>query len=292
MFDDAPIPVAARLLAMPTRMKEPDLRYFAAAGFLIMHYVGPELLKPTSDPFMRFNEVDPSGRRWQFPVRLVQAAELLFGLRRHPGFSEICRRLRNRDLQSAYFELAAASMFRLHGFEIDARPEKSKRGVDFDFIALRGAVKVNAETTSLRPKVFSPNTLANALNHKRKQLPSDAPAVIFVFRPHEWEEQVADLEEELSAVVSRFFRGSKRVNYVFVCYEQFIAVPQLGGYLTVGSGIWAHPDPRHACPALDEALATPPVSHNRVEALLAEPKTENSHSGISDFHAWVDSVLG
>ncbi len=46
----------------------------------------------------------------------------------------------------------------------------------------------------------------NALKHKKKQVPEDVPAVVFVLVPPEWSEQPG-MDEELLKQADRFFYG-------------------------------------------------------------------------------------
>jgi hypothetical protein len=282
--------VAEQIRRLPVEFKQPGIRYFAASGFLISEFVGDEILTRREHPFMRKRQSAPGEGEWEYPARLVQLAEFLFELRSDPGFAEICLRLREMDLVSAYFELAAAAKFKLHDFVIHARRPRKKKGEDFDFSATRGECVVNAEVAALRPPKFSRENVVNALGHKRGQLPPTAPAVIDCFWPVEdWAGQVDDIEEELASIAEAFFRGSRRINYLFFSREEFLPCPG-GGVVLVSSQVYRHPDPRHRSDEFDEAMARGPRNVDAIRARLAESSTVSA-GGFSDYYRWVDAIL-
>ena len=77
-------------------------------------------------------------------------------------------------------------MFFEGGYEVRAKPEAGVRGEDFDFQGIKDGEAVNVEVTALTAKSFSPQTVENALNQKRKQLPDTEASVIFCVLPESW----------------------------------------------------------------------------------------------------------
>jgi len=79
---------------------------------------------------------------------------------------------------------------------------------------------INVEVTALTAPTFSENTVKNALNAKRKQIPDDAPAIVFCVYPESWFSIGPDLVRAgLIKVANRFF-SSKRINVVVFASEQ------------------------------------------------------------------------
>lgn len=287
MSANTPQSVANVIRRLPPEFRNPDLRYFAASGFLIKHYINEEIIKKRDHPFMRHKSGKP---QWEYPARMTQLASFLFDLRSDPGFEEICRRLRSLDLVSAHYELTGALLLKAHDFVIDAKPETGVRGEDFDFTAIKGECVVNGEVTALRPAKFTHKNVLNALGHKRKQLPSTAPSIIICFYPFEaWADQVDDIHEELSCIADEFLRSSRRVNYLLFSREDFISKPN-GGALICSSRKHRNLNPRHASAVLDEAMSKPPVNHETINALLAEDRAFTV--GLTGYYRWIDELLG
>jgi hypothetical protein len=286
-FKNAPQEVAARIRRMPPL--EPTLRYLAAAGFLTQHYFGRNIGLERRDPFMRFDKREPDGRLWQFPARVTQIGQIIFSLRNEPGFAEICRRMSsNRDLKSTFAELAAAGMFRQHGFAIHARPETYVRTEDFDFVIVRGGLVVNVEVTALRQATFKRSKLVGRLHEKRKQLPKDRPAILMCFYPDEWQHEARILD--LADAAMHFFHRTERVNFLFFAREVFEEFPPYGGALSINCFSVRNFEARHYSDALAKALEGPPEMHAAIEAAMAGPKEHPRFPG--EFFEWVDWLTG
>ena len=197
-----------------------------------------------------------------------------------------------RPLRSAYVELLAAKQFLKAGFQISARPEVGRRGEDFDFTATTGDVIVNVEVTALTAKQPSNATVLNALRDKRRQLPTDAPAVVYCVFPENWlRSAINNWDRFLDEIVSQFFRDTQRVNVVVFWMEQQIVLD--GGRcaaLTVIRKPYVNENARHPMNAsfffrgqrsepLHDALAT--ADADGLRAL-----EEASYN--SEFFRWVD----
>jgi hypothetical protein len=120
------------------RTGDRNLLYLEAAGGVIRQYLDRNVFGNGGDPFLTAAKINAQGGVWYgFPLRVILIGETLFLLRSCKGFHEICRRLKTRDLRSAYYEMLAAKVFFRAGFEIEARPEIGQLGSDFDFAAAR-----------------------------------------------------------------------------------------------------------------------------------------------------------
>lgn len=290
-FSNVPVEAGAVIRSLPPRMRLPDLRYFAGAGILIDHYLGRSLAADIKDPFMRFDPELVGEGNWQFAARVTQIAEILFSLRNQPGFGEICRRMRSRDLRSAYGELASAAMIMRHGFTIQMRPEIGQKTRDFDFAATRTNLTANVEVWTLDQSNFDANRLLRRLKDKRKQLPGDAPAVITCVFPEVWFEQVDRLYDQFDSIADRFFGGSRRINWLFFAHEEFDAVPPFGGNLWLRSYPIPHSNPRHAAVELDLALSTPPSSQGAMDLFSLQPRGPWVVQTQDEFHRWINMLV-
>jgi hypothetical protein len=202
--------------------------YYAAAGWTIAYYLRKDIQARDVDGFFEPPgpvPVEGNDPLWHHHVnRAILVAETLFVLRSSAGFEEQRKRLSARPLRSAFFEMSAARQFLKAGFQISARPEVNRRGEDFDFTASAGVLVVNVEVTALTAKEPSEATVLNALRQKRRQLPKDAPAVVYCVIPEQWSHSAIDWDDWLPRIVRQFFRDTRRVNVVVFWMEKHIVV--------------------------------------------------------------------
>jgi len=269
--------------------------YYAAAGWTIAWYLRKDIQARDVDDFF-----DPPGEApangndplWHDHVnRAILVAETLFMLRSSAGFEEQRKRLMTRPLRSTFFELLAAKQFLKAGFQISARPEVGRLGEDFDFSATAGDVIVHVEVTALTAKEPSEATIFNALQHKRRQLPKNAPGVVYCLVPENWSHSAINWDDYLQKIVSRFFRGTTTVNVIVFWMEQHIVVDGgRGAALTTIRKPFVNSNARHPMDVtlffsgqrsepVREALAT--ADANELTAL--EEAFYNS-----EFFRWVD----
>lgn len=211
-----------------------DALILDTAVAVIKYYLGPRWLEPlVREAIADENIIGHDLVHAKYPLYLICIGEALFLLRSTPAFPEFCRRLKVkvRDLRSVFFEMLMTRRYLEARCEIFAREETKIRGLDFDFEVMRGTDRINVEVTALEERPFAETTLANALHHKRTQLPTTAPAIIHVVLPDCWDAE--DLERHVGETVSRFFRGTRRINAVFVHLEKQIPdadTPANGAY--------------------------------------------------------------
>jgi hypothetical protein len=201
-----------------------------------------------------------------------------------------------RPLRSTYFELLAAKQFLRAGFQISARPEVRRLGADFDFTATAGDdVLVNVEVTALTAKQPSNATVLNALREKRKQLPTDAPAVVYCVFPENWSHCAPpSWDDFLEKIVSQFFRDTQRVDVVVFWMERrWLVAGGKGAARAVIRKPYVNDKARHPLEAslffsgprsepFDEALAT--ADDDKLKAL-------ESAFYNSEFFRWVDYLV-
>lgn len=285
-----------------------EMRYLVAAVSTIAEYLGRNLSgTPENRPkgeFLAYNTDDNPTINFRHPVRLIMIAEALFMLRSCHGFSEICRRMKNRDLRSSYYEALAALRFISAGYEVFAKPETMVRGDDFDFSVRRKrrffwpllGPKINVEVTALTADAFSQRTIGNALDQKRKQLPSDAPAVIFCVVPERWVAvERIDLEAELSQAADAFFKRSRRINLLVFVWERHMDIPGAAGATGFQVTIekeFAHPKPRHYMPTIPFTKGDPDGAMRMADAAAKGDPHWAKHGAKpdSEFYRWVDYI--
>jgi hypothetical protein len=274
--------------------------YLEAAEGVIREYLEINVFDPAADRFWGAETINPQGDLWYgHPLRVILVGESLFLLRSCKGFSEICRRLKTRNLRSAYYEMLAAKAFYRAGFGIDMRPESGERGSDFDFIASRHRLTVNVEVTALEEKDFYERTAINALNHKRRQLPDDKPAVIFVIIPAKWETSVDDINQWTASVANEFFiGGSRRINIIVFQVERHIDTwedKSRGGFIVV-SKVFEAPNPRFPCNlnGVFAARGDAGEMQLRMETATSDPVAIAALANQvrqGEFFEWVDSLV-
>jgi hypothetical protein len=278
--------------------REREHLYLEAAGGVIAQYLEKNYFDKKADAFLGAREVNSQGEIWYgFPLRVILIGETLFLLRNCKGFSEICHRLKTRDLRASYYEMLAAKIFFRAGFDIEMRRETQRLGDDFDFTAIRGRFAINAEVTALQEKEFYERTAINALNWKRRQLPKDKPAVIFCVVPAQWEKLAFDINEWAASVAHEFFlSGSRRVNRLVFYMERHIDAPNSqsrGGFITIAK-TYDNPNPYFPC-NLDHIFDL--QGRSDLTQLLIEDSVDSPESAKSlakdmrtgEFYEWVDS---
>lgn len=292
MLDNIPSSLESRIREAPTDLFEH--RYLIAAICVCEEYLG-RALWGEQDPFLELGIESKSSNSIEHLAKIILVANTLFSLRSCPGFSEMTRRMRGRSLRSTFYELWSAHYMLESGYEIFAKRETFQKGRDFDFSAVREGKTVNVEVTALTAAAFSEATLMNALNKKRKQLPSDQPSIIFCAYPESWFGIERDPADFLSDVTNRFFRGSKRVNAIVYVTEVHISAKDMEyGGLTLRPTIATHFAPRIAVDLTglydmhnqdEPAEILQMLSGTANDIRSAEQKV-----GKSEFQSWVDSI--
>ena len=279
-----------------------DLMYLEAAGGVIREYTGKAVFESGVDKFFNATVANEAGDlSAHYPLNVLRLADALFTLRRSPGFSEICRRFMGRDLRSTYFEVSVARRFADNGASLDFRAETGKKGEDFDFAAAVGSETVNVEVTALTAPSFSTNTIENALNTKRKQLPPTKPAAIFCIMPEAWAHQGVNLNAETYNIPQKFFKSTGRINVVEFMQEyhlDFVSDGSRGAFAVIGKP-YRNPNPRYATTLFDFLFIESPDQIMRRQS-MALARTLPPDSPVlneltrafqkSEFYVWVNSL--
>ena len=277
-----------------------DTIYYAASGWTIACYLGKDINQAAAlDGFFGFSGKPPAEMSHEeyhdHKARSILLAEMLFLLRSSPGFEEQRKRLASRSLRPAYFEMLAAKQFFKAGFNIQARRETGTKGEDFDFSAIKGAETINVEVTALTATSFSENTILNALNQKRAQLPTDAPAVIYCMMPEFWFPTPDNWNNDVPPVINKFLRGTRRINVVVAWTERRVSVThngEPGRALMVIRNAFANPEPKVRTKSLDflfggkssQQANLELASDNGLDKLMKE-------SNANEFFWWVDHLI-
>jgi hypothetical protein len=175
-------------------------------------------------------------------------------------------------------------MFIEAGYQVLARPESGVRGQDFDFQAVREGEKINVEVTALTRANFATETIENALQQKRKQLPDTDPSIVFCILPESWWGSES-LGPPLTKIVEQFFKKTRRIAaVVFVIEKRFDFVKDGPvGYLSIQHLCLSHPNPRRSLSSLD-FFRTP---WEKTPNATGEPTQRREN----EFFRWVDSIF-
>jgi hypothetical protein len=148
--------------------------------FIIADYSG-KFPDQFNDPFIK-KKVDHNGHvDPAYVERITHLAECLFYMSDEPTFGAAIRRLLERDVRPVFFELSATGFFKRRGFRVTINEETGVKGKDFDFIAQTpDGTLINVEASEFLSQTFSINALINKLLSKRKQVPTDKPAILFL----------------------------------------------------------------------------------------------------------------
>lgn len=272
-------------------------RYSIAAAILISEYLGYHPSMPGVPNFLNA-EPEMDGRLgYRHTTRLTQIAEVLLLLSESPAaFDETIRRMRGRDLESAFLEAQATMIFIRAGFGIEARPEVGKKGLDFDFIAADKDMKVNVEVTHFTNPAYREETVRDALKRKASQLPKDEPNVVVCFYPRAWFDAKFEADyKALNPVITDCLRQTKRVNVVYMMSVATIDDPMMkgAGYLNIVRYKWFNKEPRSPIDNSRLSKAYPPkllladgeesTAWKRWNGLAGQVRTE--------YFEWVDILL-
>jgi hypothetical protein len=149
-------------------------------------------------------------------MRRIVLSEMLYNFQDTKGFHNCLAELRAGQVESAYASmeigrmLATRAIDRAMTFEF-VTPTGVKRQ-DFDLaITLGDGTRVCGETKcKLEETKITIRTLEDSFSAAKRQLPEDAPGIIFVKYPHAW---VADpsFVDRMRALATRFFERSPSI---------------------------------------------------------------------------------
>lgn len=235
----------------------PDALVIAFSARVIQNVLGREWwerhleLAEQPDPFVRnafgAHAVD---RAWHVNL-FVTLAHSLFALRNADRFDVLLDRLQHRPLRQTYFEVYVAEAFAAKGFTIEIVEEVGRRGEDFDLRVTRAGRAINVEVTEVQQALPDATRLLNKLNQKRSQLPADGPGILAIIIPDAWVLRGAETEAVLAEATSGFFRSSKRVNQLLVCFTAQERLASGQNQFTQYVRYYNNPSPRSPIAAID-----------------------------------------
>jgi hypothetical protein len=159
-------------------------------------------------------------------IRVIHLAEMIFNLQKVAGLDEVLVKIRTGDVESGFAELEAAKLLYKYGIAFRFVETQGVRRKDYDleFFHHNGMLvcadtKCKLETTDL-----TSNTIKNALNGARDQLPNDKPGYVFVKVPQDWLAS-SGFFEEFDALSKAFFRGTGRVVGI-QCFASLVRIEQ------------------------------------------------------------------
>jgi hypothetical protein len=188
--------------------------------------------------------------------------------------------------------MLAAKQFFKAGFEIFARPEIGALGEDFDFTAVRAGECANVEVTALTADTFSENTILNALHRKRRQVPNNAPAVIYCVMPEKWFPDPSNWNSRLPMIAEKFLTNTKRINVLVAWTERHVPLGDgPGGGLVILRNSFRNPSPRITTECLDFLFdGTPATTLDSIQSGVGlKELVEEANS--SEFFQWVDHLV-
>jgi hypothetical protein len=218
---------AVRKAAAETREKflDADQFFISAAELVISECLRFEPRSPQAQDFFRKPELGTVAS-WKYSARVFSVADALFQLRNCDGFDVLCAKAPRTDLRATVAELYAARMFDEAGFKVSARPEMNIKRYDYDFSATREFRRTNVEVTAFDEKPYASAAVFNGLRYERKQVPENAPAVVFAYVPHAWFAD-PDIDAKLKSDAEQFFygkgdyKGTGAVNAVVFMNEHY-----------------------------------------------------------------------
>jgi hypothetical protein len=108
----------------------------------------------------------------------------------------------------------SASSFKDKTFNVEMVTASGIKTHDFDFKAINYRTEINVEVTACTNDRFSYKNLSNVLAAKRKQLPNNAPAILFCDIPERWLSHYPDLKFGVMQTTFDFFKKSRRINAI------------------------------------------------------------------------------
>lgn len=212
-------------------------------------------------------------------MRVFDLAEILMNLQMVEGFDFTVQRLKQgkgQQIESTYAELQIAKVLYQYDLRFRfIRPTGTKKeDYDFEVTYPCGTMAFVEAKCTIESGPIHVQTIENALNTARRQIPKNGPGIIFVKVPQHWYEghQVGAPLRKIPAITNlteRFLRGTNRV----------ASVKYYVSYVTIMNGQVLH---RHAFQEFD----TPKQQFKRRGwDIFTGPHVPESESGAP--HFWI-----
>ena len=156
-------------------------------------------------------------------AQLVELGEMLFNLQAVPGFHARLEALKTKDLTSAVGELDAAKLLACSEIPFSFVEPSGQRGLDYEArVHLPSGrigsceVKTKSEETCMTDR-----TILNSLKDAGKQVPKDAPLIVFLKIPNHWLTDPG-LKGATDTATTKFFRDYGRAIAVVFFWEEWL----------------------------------------------------------------------
>ncbi len=144
--------------------------------------------KNSRSNFFRFNCKVSEDQTYVGQSRIYMLAEMILNLSHIPGFSSVCKRMMDAsNVEPTYAEFEVGAMLHRNGIPFRFVEACGVKGLDYDIEFIRGGLKYCADAKcKLETTRQSIPTLYNLLRRASRQMPRDAPGVVFVKIPQNW----------------------------------------------------------------------------------------------------------
>jgi hypothetical protein len=187
------------------------------------------------DAWLAAHPVENDFRRILHDHRTVRLADAMFTLlvNKVTGIDALRHRFRSNDMRSCFVEAEIASMLSCkNDFSVEIVEESGVKGRDFDLVVKSGGQEISVEITCKIPEIPTESTVVNTLNQKRKQVPANRPAVLYMRVPSEWMRE-SNIYDTLTRAIVKFAKRSQRFNAIILVWED--VTPFQTGALTAMS---------------------------------------------------------
>lgn len=222
-----------------------------------------------SDTWLSTHPIEQDVRRIVHTHRVIRLGDAWFTLlrARAKGLDVLKERFISRPTQPCFIEAEIASSLVIKGFEVEIVKEHGRKGQDFDILATKGEIAVSVEVTSKLEGPLTIATIRNTLNAKRRQVPPDRPAALYLHIPPDWTRPGSFAL--LQKACADFMKGSRRFNALVFVWEEVL--PRVGGGIpTMATCACFNERPRHPFEDRELFEIQPPMALSLTEKLRAE----------------------
>jgi hypothetical protein len=193
---------------------------FTLAITVLKHFFGAEwlsahVIQNAQDGYLRLDFSSDEAREIK-SRRIVQLADMLINLQHIGGFDACISRMQTggRDqTEATHAELEFGRFLRMHDILFRfVHPTGNPDGGNYDFEITYsdGQIACADAKCKLEASEVRPDSITNALNKARKQLPPDRPGIVFVKVPQSWI-RTPEMQRSLHQVATEFLRHTKRI---------------------------------------------------------------------------------
>lgn len=188
-------------------------------------------------------------------LRLFRAHSLatdLLGAQNFRGFEQWLEHLPRRSLREAAAELRAIRHMATAGSDVELlTPDpQAGRSPDARFLLDNAEAWVEVKAKEDRPaRAFTTNSVTNSLKTAVRQLPDNAPGLVYLQLPYAWGDHYGALPAADMAARS-WLRHTGRVNAVVMLLERRLRIAGGGMRFSTAHYTIAHPSPRYPLPSI------------------------------------------